>query len=222
MLLTALFLSIADARPVESSEFRHTGETLDKGTWSMRPLMPSGFGLTNRVELKVKSPISALVARDVSLGVEVALLDTANHDLSVTATGMIAYTQTWYGVEGRGTYTLTQGRSAFSLTGEVMVGITDDDVYPWVNLLGFYDFRANEKHGLRVRVTQRPQTWGSGVPAGSAAIGWIGGGENVRAQIGLGVAYGQDLIDISDALAAWNIDIPKVMPYPDVALWWTF
>ncbi len=56
---------------------------------------------------------------------------------------------------------------------------------PSVRMLGFYDLRVNEQHGLRVRLTQRPQTWGSGLPAGSAAIAWVGGSETVRAQIGL-------------------------------------
>jgi hypothetical protein len=45
----------------------------------------------------------------------------------------------------------------------------------------------------------------------AAAIAWVGGGENIRAQVGMGLACGQDLIDI-----------PKIMPCPDVALWWTF
>ncbi len=36
------------------------------------------------------------------------------------------------------------------------------------------------------------------------------------------MAYGQDLIDLAVMLEPWGINLPKVMPYPDVALWWTF
>ncbi len=223
MLLTTLLLATAEARPVESSEFRHTGATLDKGTWSMRALMPAGYGITDRVEAKVMSPVGFAFTRDIFMGVEVALVDTAAHDLSLTGMGRYSLDNEFVGYEASASYTFTSGRSALSFTPLVEGGWGEDDYsYTWVNLIGFYDFRVNEQHGLRVRLTQRPQTWGTGVPAGSAAIAWVGGSGTVRAQIGLGVAYGQALIEASEFAEWFGIHIPKVMPYPDVALWWTF
>ena len=58
MMFTNLFFSFllsqnAHANLISGSEFSNTAETLEKGTFIIRPITPSSYGLTDSIELKL-------------------------------------------------------------------------------------------------------------------------------------------------------------------------
>lgn len=77
----ALLPAVAAASaPITSGEFRNTAHTLEKGGFVLHPILPSTYGISDRMD--VKSSILGLIAGP-NANLEIGLLDADGNTLSV-------------------------------------------------------------------------------------------------------------------------------------------
>jgi len=226
ILLTAVTLSLsANAAPLESAEFYNTAHTLSKGTRVIHPILPSVFGVSDKVDLKT-SFFAWLGGPNLST--EVGLMRTDSMAISVDAVTNYG----WLGGSSAGAVVNFTSGGLLSNRINTSVGAVQsfgqEVDYLSVPVTLGYDLVKSEDVTIKFEgATQyRARTFVGaliieGGQSGSVGVSWNKGWDYFRFRGGLTAYYGSFDQQTEEAILKFGYERSSLfLPLPSLQIWW--